>query len=235
MRSAWSLIVALAVVLCAAALPSRKKESAPRVRAARATTAPGPATVTADTHTPTVAGPAAYAMAPRLVEPRLNAHDCVVAARVIAHEDSRPLRGFRDGGTEGALTIDAYAILQTVSDFARWTGRSDADSLRALAPHVSGKRPALFRRHAVYRGLPAKGLGQPAAWRTAFDGDWGDYAGNWATFRAGVCDVVHIGFPAPCTETVAWGNSLDDPIARSRGLVRAKCAGITINRFWGRP
>lgn len=165
---------------------------------------------------------------------RLSPAERIAAARLIVNEDSRPLRSESDGGTAGAITLDGYAILQVVHDFAHWTGRSHGAALRALSPHVAGGKPATQRRHALYRTLPARGAQRPALWLDAIDGPWSEYAGNWERLRDGVAEAIELGFPAPCPPVVAWGNEGDDSIAQSRRLVRVPCAGPTRNRFWAR-
>jgi hypothetical protein len=166
---------------------------------------------------------------------RFSADERVLAARVAANEDSRPLRSSAAGGTAGEPTTDTLAILQVVHDFAAWRGISHGRALRLLAPHVSGERPPTLRRHAVIGALPASGRDLPAGWRPELDGDWRVHSPHWARFRQRVEQLAVLGFDAPCARAVvAWGNESDDPIAESRGLERVAC-GETANRFWGRP
>lgn len=166
---------------------------------------------------------------------RLGAEGVVKLARVICNEDARPLRPVTDGGTGGYLTMDALAIAQTVHDWARTHGVSHIEALHRLAPHVTGRKPALLRRHTVYGSLPAFGELRPAAWLDR-DGDWEGVHGTlWARFRDAVRNVVRAGFVPPSAHPLeAWGCDADSHIAEARGLARADIPG-TVNAFWYRP
>jgi hypothetical protein len=175
-------------------------------------------------------------LAPALVRLRLSPADTVALARLIVNENSQPLRAAADGGTEGALTIDSYMIAQVVHDFAAWKRTSHARALHRLSPYVVGGKPAVKRRHAVYRSLPAVGDARPRLWSDELDGPWEAYAQNWVRLREGVAELVANGFPAPCSgRVIAWGGGMDDHIALSRGLVRARCAGEMRNTAWQFP
>ena len=175
----------------------------------------------------------AGAQAPNVIRLRLSKADRVLAARVAANEDSRPLRS-GNGGTAGEPTADTLAILQVVADFARWRGVRHGTALRLLAPHVSGKRAPKRRRHAVIGALPASGREVPAGWQAELDGDWRAHGPHWERFRRRVEQLVEHGFEAPCPRpVVTWGNEADTPIALSRGLVRVACGDA--NGFWGWP
>lgn len=180
--------------------------------------------------------PSSSSPASRVVRLRLSRPDRVLAARIAANEDSRPLRALGEsGGTAGEPTADTLAILQVVADFASWRRVSHGTALRLLAPHVSGERPPTLRRHAVIGALPASGRATPAGWRLELDGDWRAHAAHWSHFRRRVEQLVEQGFEAPCARAViTWGNEGDTPIAESRGLVRVAC-GHTRNAIWGFP
>jgi len=172
----------------------------------------------------------------RMLRLRLSPAERVAAARLVVNEDSRALRGTEDGGTAGELTVDSLAILQVVHDFAAWTKRTHGASLRLLGPHVAGNKKAVRRRHAVYRTLPAEGLARPPLWRDEIDGPWQAYAVHWARLREAVSAAAEGGFAAPCKgKVITWGGEFDTHIALSRGLVRAKCAGKTVNTVWQTP
>lgn len=173
----------------------------------------------------------------RTIRLRLSPAERVAAARWAIHENGRPLRPLKDGGTAGQLTEDTFALLQTVRGFADWHRRkdlrTDGDALRALGPHTAGNRPTTRHRRLVSRGLPADSLLRPSHWDDS-DGDWSVYAGNWAAFRVGVAQAALYGFAAPCeVDPVAEGWPEDDHIAIGRGLTRLSC-GERLH-FWAPP
>lgn len=171
--------------------------------------------------------------APR-IKLRLSTEGAVALARVIANESTRVLRPPSDRGTGGELDADAYAIAEVVAGFAAWLHTSHMQALRRLAPHVTGAKPALLRRHTVFGALPLVGELKPAAWLDR-DGDWSAYSGNWARFRDSVIAMVRDGWARRCAGPVhAWGNAQDSRIARARGLERVAC-GDAENGFWALP
>lgn len=127
------------------------------------------------------------------------------------------------------------AIAQTVAAWAAWKHTTHERALYRLAPHVTGAKPALLRRHAVYGSLPAHGAAKPDAWDDARDGSWAVHGPRWARFRDAVIRLARDGFePVLDGAPVAWGCEADDKIAHSRGLVRLASVG-TVNRFWALP
>lgn len=165
---------------------------------------------------------------PALVRLQLNRHDRVAIARWMLVESSAALRN------GGQLDADTFALAQTVRGFATFAGKSHARALRMLSPHVAGDRPALVRRHALYRQLPAHGTAKPALWDDARDGKWSVYGPAWAAFRDGVDDAVVSGFEPVCaTDPIAEGAAGDAHIARARGFVRVGCGDKV--EFWARP
>lgn len=159
----------------------------------------------------------------------------VLIARVAANEDSRPLRPLSDGGTDGAPSADTLAILQTARAWARWQGRSVERAIRALAPYVTGTRPAKSARHAAYAALPARGAARPEAWVEGAFGSWAVYGTRWTKLRAAVAELVRHPITQCAGDPIAWGGPMDDHIAIARRLVRLDCGAEVVNSYWGLP
>lgn len=156
----------------------------------------------------------------------------VLLARVCANESTRVLRPPHDGGTDGVPDPDCHHILETARGWARWQGVSVERAIRALAPHVTGTKPAKSARHAAYASLPARGSDKPAAWDEARFGSWAVHGPRWVKLRAAVAELVRR--PSPRRAMVAWGNAEDVAIALRRGLVLVACEGCA-NSFWRLP
>lgn len=203
----------------------RDSRERPAPTSLRTTAWQGPAADEAQTrHSPPAAG-----------QPSSRAPVAVLLARVAVNEDSRPLRPRSDGGTDGAPSADTLAIVQTARAWAAWQGRSLEASIRALAPYVSGTRPAKSARHAAYAALPAHGSVRPLAWAEDAFGSWAVHGPRWAKLRAAVAELVRHPITQCAGEPIAWGGPMDDHIAIGRGLVRLDCGPEVVNSFWGLP
>lgn len=171
---------------------------------------------------------------PALVRLKLSPEMRVAVARVVANENSRPLRSIDDGGTAGVPTEDSYAIMQTIDAWARWQRTTHAKAIRALSPRITGRKPPASARQAANAELPAIGKAQPRFWLPLEMGVWSVYADNWTKLRAAIAKAAVDGFVPPCPgDPIAWGGDMDDHIAESRKLVRLACGDR--NHFWALP
>jgi hypothetical protein len=180
-------------------------------------------------------GGAKRAAATRRIRLKLGPEGRLLAARVAANEDSRPLRPSSGGGTSGVPTEDHLGILQVVATVAKLRRLDPEEALRRLAPRVAGRREATRRRQILSAGFPASGGPEPPpGWDPALDGDWSLHGPLWHRFRAEIDRAVREGFEPPCEgDPIAWGCALDDALAIRRGLCRLACGER--NRFWARP
>jgi hypothetical protein len=167
---------------------------------------------------------------------KLGPEGRLLAARVAANEDSRPLRPSSGGGTSGLPTEDHLGIFQVIAGLSERFRLDHDEALRRLAPRIAGRRETTRRRILVFAALPALGgLEPPPGWDRALDGDWRVHGPLWHRFRDEIDRVVREGFEPPCPGALlAWGDEGDDPTAIRRGLCRVDC-GSGDNRFWSHP
>jgi hypothetical protein len=115
------------------------------------------------------------------------------------------------------------------------------ETMRIMAPHVVGGRPAKDHNQRWINGLQAIGLAPPTGWRentrdgAPGDGVWAQYRDNYAQYRDWALDAVLHQYTPACSGTpIAYGCDIDIPIAVRRKLCLLPDCGDRI-MFWAEP